>query len=69
MEEIIKVIVKEPGKDPEYRVIKNDFHAMQEIVCGLIEAVHIADGTFFLCGDGALEFTSIPDYVTLSERR
>lgn len=95
MEEMIKVIVKEPGKDPEYKVIKNELHALQEIVGGLIEVVHVADsvllianeegmirdlpynceiaghhifGTFFLCGDGAPEFTSLPDDVSLTER-
>lgn len=51
MEEMIKVIVKEPGKDPEYKVIKNDFHAMQEIVGGLIEIVSAGDGIILVANE------------------
>lgn len=95
MEEMIKVIVKEPGKDPEDKMVKNELHALQKIVGGLIEVVPIGNGvllvaneegkirdlpfnckiaghrifgTFFLCGDGAPEFTSFPDDVSLTER-
>lgn len=35
----IKVIVKEPGKDPEVREIDDSLEAMQEIVGGSIEMV------------------------------
>ena len=51
MEEMIKVIVKEPGKDPEDKMVKNELHALQEIVGGLIEVVPIGNGVLLVANE------------------
>ena len=42
-EENIRVLVVEPGKDPEVRVIENSLEGIQEIVKGYIECVTLRD--------------------------
>lgn len=42
-EENIRVLVVEPGKDPEVRVIENSLEAIQQIVQGCIECVTLHD--------------------------
>ena len=40
-EEEMRVIVKNPGKPPEERDVKNELHALQELVGGYIETVRV----------------------------
>ena len=42
-EENIRVLVVEPGKDPEVRVIENSLEGIQQIVQGYIECVTLRD--------------------------
>lgn len=42
-EENIRVLVVEPGKDPEVRVIENSLEGIQQIVQGYIECVMLHD--------------------------
>lgn len=42
-EENIRVLVVEPGKDPEVRVIENSLEGVQQIVQGYIECVTLHD--------------------------
>ena len=42
-EENIRVLVVEPGKDPEVRTIENSLEGIQEIVQGYIECVTLRD--------------------------
>ena len=42
-EENIRVLVVEPGKDPEVRVIENSLEGIQQIVQGYIECVTLHD--------------------------
>ena len=42
-EENIRVLVVEPGKDPEVRVVENSLEGIQQIVQGYIECVTLRD--------------------------
>lgn len=43
MDELISVIIKEPGKKPKRKTIKNTLEAMQKVVGGHIETVTLAE--------------------------
>lgn len=47
----MKVVVKEPGKKPEVREIKNTLKSFQEIVGGFIEAIPFEKGTILVCNE------------------
>ena len=46
--ENINVVIKEPGKEPYEKTIRNDLATMQEIVGGYLEVVHILDTPLLL---------------------
>lgn len=54
MQELISVIIKEPNKDPERKVIKNTLEAMQSIVEGNIEIVPLASEVLIVCNEESL---------------
>lgn len=54
MQELISVIVKEPGKDPERKVIKNTIETMQGIVEGDLEIVPLASEVLIVCNEESL---------------
>lgn len=47
----IKVIIKEPGKEPETKTIRNDLETMQKIVGGYIQALPIASDLAVICNE------------------
>ena len=47
----MKVIVKEPGADPEVRQVENTLAALQEIVGGPIEIVRYSPGISIICNE------------------
>ncbi len=51
LEEGMKVIFKEPGKNCEYRDIENTLQAVQEAVGGYIECVTIAEDIVIICNE------------------
>ncbi len=51
MKEKIRVIVKEPGKNPEARTVSNTLEALQELVGGYIEHVPLALNMGILCNE------------------
>ena len=54
MDELISVIIKEPGKDPERKVIKNTLEAMQKVVGGHIETVTLAENIVLIVNEEGL---------------
>lgn len=53
-EQAIKILVKEVGKTPETKIIKNDFQEFQKIVGGCFEMVRvplIEDMVYMVCND------------------
>lgn len=51
MAEKIKVIIKEPGKAPEIKIIANDLGTLQSIVGGYIETVTFASNLVIICNE------------------
>lgn len=51
MEEKIRVLVKEPGKEAELREIPNTLEALQGIVGGYIETVWLRDNCVLVCNE------------------
>lgn len=56
MEEMLRMIYKEPGREPEVRDIPNTLDALQLAVGGFVEKVHIQTvdykrGTIIICDD------------------
>lgn len=56
MEEMLRMIYKEPGREPEVRDIPNTLDALQLAVGGFVEKVHIQTvdykrGTIILCNE------------------
>ena len=47
----MKIVVKKVGQNPEVMEIENDFHEMQEIVGGHIEAFNVVDNIFCACNE------------------
>ena len=47
----IKVLIKEPGKEPERAVIPNKLRSLQKIVGGYIEAVTMNDDVVMLINE------------------
>ena len=61
--DLIKVLVKEPGKPSEVREIENTLEAMQQIVGGRIEGVYISDGVYcYINEEGKLKDLA-PNFV------
>lgn len=60
----IKVIVKEPGKKPEVKIIKDSLQTLQTIVGGYIEAVGIPipDVDFFCDEEGKMKNGVKPNF-------
>lgn len=54
----MKILVVEPGKHPYEKEIEGTLKEMQEIV-----------GTFFLCGLGLEDFTSLPENLMEKYRK
>ena len=48
---MIKVLIKEPGKDWRKGEIENTLEAMQELVGGHIETVTLRDGLVLVCNE------------------
>lgn len=55
MEETIRVMIKEPGKVPKFRLIENKLSALQEIVDGYIETVTLDDMVIICNEEGRLK--------------
>lgn len=51
MKDIIKVIVKEPGKPFEVRDVKNTLGQLQELVGGYIETVNLFTNAVIICNE------------------
>lgn len=51
MKDIIKVIVKEPGKPFEVRDVKNTLGQLQELVGGYIETVTLFTNAVIICNE------------------
>lgn len=47
----MKIVVKKVGQNPEVMEIENDFHEMQEIVGGHIEAFNVVDNILCVCNE------------------
>ena len=47
----IKVLMVKPGEKPYVTVIKNDLHAMQEAVDGLIEILPLTQNAVLVCNE------------------
>ena len=51
MKEIIKVIIKEPGRHARVTEVRNELQPLQMLVGGYIEAVTIATDCVILCNE------------------
>ena len=51
MKDMIRVIVKEPGKEAELTTIENTLEAMQHAVGGYIETFTIASDMVIICNE------------------
>lgn len=61
----IRVIVKEPTKEPEVREVRNSLPALQAIVGGYIEAINLDGTLLLLCNEeGAL--SPLPPNILLA---
>ena len=58
----IKVVVKEPGKAPEERKIRDTLEDLQELVCGFIEAVYFAEGVVMLVNEDGKNARLMPNF-------
>ncbi len=47
----MRVLIKEPGKDPHTMVIQNNLHLLQQLVDGLIEVHTLADGLVMIVNE------------------
>lgn len=47
----MKIVVKKAGQNPKVMEIENDFHEMQEIVGGHIEAFNVVDNILCVCNE------------------
>lgn len=54
MDELISVIIKEPNKKPERKVIKNTLEAMQKVVGGHIETVTLAENIVLVVNEDGI---------------
>lgn len=51
MDDILKIVMVEPGKPAYAAEIPNRLHAEQQAVGGLIDLVYMGDGTILVCND------------------
>lgn len=54
METVLNIVVKEPGKAPEVKLIKHDIEEFQKIVGGLFDMVRVPlmeDMIYMVCND------------------
>ena len=51
MDELISVIIKEPGKKPKRKTVKNTLRAFQKTVNGHIEAVGLGDSVVLIVNE------------------
>lgn len=51
MQEVIKAIVKEPGKEAQEELIGNDLASLQKKVGGYIETVTVAEDLVIICNE------------------
>ena len=54
MDELISVIIKEPGKKPKRKTIKNTLEALQKVVGGHIETVTLAENIVLVVNEEGL---------------
>ena len=54
MDELISVIIKEPGKKPKRKTIKNTLEAMQKVVGGHIETVTLAENIVLVVNEDGI---------------
>ncbi|KLU62317.1 hypothetical protein CEB3_c13610 [Peptococcaceae bacterium CEB3] len=47
----IKILVFRPGQSPEVRAIPNTLKALQSVVGGYIEVIHLEDGLLLVCDE------------------
>lgn len=47
----IKIIVKEPGKRSEMRIVENSLESMQKLVGGYIETVTLLEDLVLICNE------------------
>lgn len=47
----MRVLIKEPGKDPRTMVITNNLHLLQQLVDGLIEVHTLTDGLVMIVNE------------------
>lgn len=47
----IRVLVKEPGKDPKIQMVDNTLKALQNLVGGYIETVELDHGVCLICNE------------------
>jgi hypothetical protein len=47
----MKIIIKEPGKAPEYRDIQNKLEELQNLVDGYIETITFDDDCVLICNE------------------
>ncbi len=66
MEQVIKILVKEVGKTPETKIIKNEWEDFQKIVGGCFEMVRVSftnEMIYMVCNDtGKLDHLPINFY-------
>ncbi len=66
METVLNIVVKEPGKAPEVKLIKHDIEEFQKIVGGLFDMVRVPlmeDMIYMVCNDtGKLDNLSFNFY-------
>lgn len=54
MDELISVIVKEPGKKPKRKTVKNQLRAFQQTVNGPIETVTLAENIVLVVNEDGI---------------
>lgn len=54
MDELISVIIKEPGKKPKRKTVKNTLRAFQQTVNGPIETVTLAEGIVLVVNENGI---------------
>ena len=60
----MRVLIKEPGKDPHTMVIQNNLHLLQQLVDGLIEVHTLADGLVMIVNEEG-KLKNLPHNFTL----
>lgn len=59
----MRVIMKQPGKDPTQILIPNDLKLLQDIVGGYIETVYLGDGIVMICNEEGKNMGLEPNFT------